>query len=226
MFDTTIITYKCSYNNRNVILLLASIPIKSIPERKKIFCSLITTSIKEGDCSDSWKFVASHCVNGSSQIKGIDFDQSYSPVAHDDPFRINIAIADMHRLTAMILDVSNAFQNTNVTIHERVCVSPPPYYIAWFEISYPNVPLNINDGQVCPQCMNGIQGTKQSGRQWNRLLDSVVKMIKYKKSTIDHAIYINVFTDGTVSYLTVSTDNVLNTTNNETKFPELTRFFK
>ena len=51
-------------------------------------------------------------------------------------------------------------------------------------------------------------------------------MIKYKKITIDHNIYIKVFNDGTVSYLTVSTDDVLNTNNNETAFPELTRVFE
>ena len=53
-----------------------------------------------------------------------------------------LIFADMHRLNDRILDVSNAFQNKNVPIHERVCVSPPHYYLDWFEISYPNVPLN------------------------------------------------------------------------------------
>ena len=66
------------------------------------------------------------------------------------------------------------------------------------------------------QCMNGIQRTNPYGIQWNRLFDAVVTIIKYKESTIDHDIYINVFTDGTVSYLTVSIDDCLNTTNNET----------
>ena len=94
----------------------------------------------------------------------------------------------MHRLTARILDVSNAFQNKNVTINERVCVSPPPYYLDWFERSCPNVPLNLDDGTFCLQCMNGIQGTNTSGIQWNIILDAVVTIIKYKKSTIDHAI--------------------------------------
>ena len=74
--------------------------------------------------------------------------------------------------------------------------------------------------------MNGIRGTKPAGRQWNRLLDSVVTILKYKKSTVYHAIYIKVFTNGTVSYIKVSTDDVLNTTTNETAFPELTIFFK
>ena len=54
----------------------------------------------------------------------------------------------------------------------------------------------------------------------------MVTIIKYKKSKIDHDIYIKVFTDGTVSYLTVSTDDVLNTTNNKTEFPELIRVFE
>ena len=74
--------------------------------------------------------------------------------------------------------------------------------------------------------MNGIQGTNPAGRQWNRLLDAVFKTLKYKKSKIYYAIYIKVFTDGTVSYLTFYTDDVLNTTNNETAFPELTRVFE
>ena len=67
--------------------------------------------------------------------------------------------------------------------------------------------------------MNGNQVKKTAGKQWNRLLDAVVTIIKYNKSTIDHEIYIKVFNDGTVSYLTVYTDDVLNTTNNETSFP-------
>ena len=51
-------------------------------------------------------------------------------------------------------------------------------------------------------------------------------IIKYNKRTIDHAIYIKVFSDVTVSYLTLSTDNVLNTTNNEMEFTELARVFE
>ena len=64
--------------------------------------------------------------------------------------------------------------------------------------------------------MNGIQGGNPAGRQCNQLLDAVVKIIKYKKRTIDNAIYTKVFSDGTVSYLTIYTDDVINTNNNET----------
>ena len=123
--------------NKNFSLLSAPILIKSLPERTKVLCSLIALSIEEGDCSDLWKFVTRHCANGSSQIKVIDFDQSYSPVVHADSLRINIDIGSMHRLTSRILDVSNEFQNKNVPINERVCVSPPPYYLDWLKYILP-----------------------------------------------------------------------------------------
>ena len=51
-------------------------------------------------------------------------------------------------------------------------------------------------------------------------------IIKYKKRKIGHSIYIKVLSDGTVSHITVSTGDVLTTTNNETDFPELTRVFE
>ena len=111
--------------NKNVSLLSAPIPIKSLPEGTEVLRSLIAPSINEVDCSDAWKFIALHCANGSSQIKGIDFDQSYSPVAHAESFRINIAISSMHRLTARILDVSNVFQKKFPFMKEFVSVHHP-----------------------------------------------------------------------------------------------------
>ena len=63
--------------------------------------------------------------------------------------------------------------------------------------------------------MNGIWGTKPYVQKLNRLLNSVVTIIKYNKSIIDSVVYIKVFSDGTVSYLTIFTVDVLNTSNNE-----------
>ena len=83
----------------------------------------------------------------------------------------------------------------NVPIHEGFCVRPLPYYLGWFENSYPRIPLNLYYGQFCLQCMNGIQGKKKAGREWNHLLDTMVTIIKYKKIAMDHAIYIKVFSE-------------------------------
>ena len=86
------------------------------------------------------------------------------------------------------MDVSNALQNINVTIHERVCAIPPLYYLDWFEISYPNFTLNQDDGTFTLKYTNGIQGKNPSGRQWNRLLDEVVTVMKYKRIVMESAL--------------------------------------
>ena len=98
------------WQEKYFILLLSNIPIKYLLEDTKVIRSLIDPSIKEGNCFDAWKFVARPFKNGSSQIQGIDFDQSYSPVAHVNSFKTKISIAAMHRLLSdRILGVSNAF---------------------------------------------------------------------------------------------------------------------
>ena len=175
---------------------------------------LIATSIKEGKCCDAWKKFARHHAYGSCHTRGIYFYDSYSPVAHAELFRINIFIEVIHRLTAIILDVSNYFQNENVPIYERVCVSPPPYYLYWFEKYHPNIRLNKYDGTFCIQCMNGIQETKPAVQQFHSLFGVLVTILKYRKRKIDHTIYIKVFYLGTFPYLIVSTDDIINTTNN------------
>ena len=105
-------------------------------------------------------------------------------------------------------------------------VSPPPYYLYWFDRFYPNATINWNGVPFFLQLINGIQEIKVASRQWNWLLDAVVKILRYKKSTIYHEIYIKVFSDGTVSFLTVYTDDFLNTTDGETEFPALRRVFE
>ena len=93
-------------------------------------------------------------------------------------------------------------------------------------MSYPNFHLNRYYGPFFLKCVNGIQGTKPARRQWNRILDAMVTILKYKKITIGHAIYTKIFYDGTVSYITVYTYDILNTTNNETSFTQLRIFFE
>ena len=48
-------------------------------------------------------------------------------------------------------------------------------------------------------------------------------ILKYNTSIINYAIYIKLFSGVTVSYLTVFTDDVINTMNNETALNKITR---
>ena len=69
-------------------------------------------------------------------------------------------------------------------------------------------------------------GEESAGQQYNRLLNAVVTTMDYKKITIDHVLYINLLSGGTVYCITVSNDDVLNTTNNQIPFTELIIFLR
>ena len=66
---------------------------------------------------------------------------------------------------------------------------------------------------------------KTSWKNCNRLLDTVVTIVNYRKRTFDHDVYIKAFFYVTVYYLTVCTDDVIKNINDE-KVTELTRVFE
>ena len=140
-------------NNRKINLLSDTVPIKYLSDGTKVLRSLISTSIKEGNCSDTWKYVILHCSNMSYQIQVVYIDQSYITVACAEYFRINITITDIHRLNSSIWDISNDFQNKHFPINERFCVIPPPYYLDCYEKYHLNSHFNLDYVHFCLQCM-------------------------------------------------------------------------
>ena len=70
------------------------------------------------------------------------------------------------------------------------------------------------------------RGGGPAGLKWGNILDAAVAIIKYKKITIYCDIDIKVFSDVTLSYITVSTDNFLNTNNSETESPKLRKLLE
>ena len=66
--------------------------------------------------------------------------------------------------------------------------------------------------------MNTIEVTKPRVRQCNRLLDATIKIIDNRKIKINHSIYVKIFSNDNLSDLTLSTDNVINISNNDEEF--------
>jgi hypothetical protein len=61
---------------------------------------------------------------GYSQVKGLDFGETYAPVARLESIRILLAYATYHGFKLYQMDVKSAFLNG--PIKEEVYVEPPP----------------------------------------------------------------------------------------------------
>jgi hypothetical protein len=59
-----------------------------------------------------------------SQVEGIDYGETYAPVAHLESIHILLAYASHHNFTLQQMDVKSAFLNG--PLHELVYVNKPP----------------------------------------------------------------------------------------------------
>lgn len=103
-------------------------------------------------------------------------------------------------------------------------ITPPPFYLDWFERSYPNIPIDRREGPFCLQVMNSIQGTKPAGRTWYQLLDKfLVIKLKCIRNLVDLGLYSKYWKDGKdeLSIITLSTDDMLQSFDNEAVYHEL-----
>ena len=140
----------------------------------------------------------------------MDFSDSYSPVASIDSIQLLLNLAAASGLIISILDISNAFQNSIIfDASERVYLSLPPLYLDWFRQQWPdyNLPsLNVKDLVI--QCLKSIQGTKDAGQRWYKLLAGFLLGLKMIRCSCDHGIFVwNLPTE--TCYIALETDDLL-----------------
>ena len=121
------------------------------------------------------KYKARLVAQGFSQIKGVNYDETYSPVVRFTSLRLLFAYAARRGLNMHHLDVETAFLHGD--IKESVYMQQPPGYA-----------LKGHLGQVC-KLNKAIYGLKQGSRNWNLKLDATLKKMNLKQSSYDSCIY-------------------------------------
>ena len=120
---------------------------------------------------------------GFTQLAGIDFTETYSPVARFTSIRMILALAVLLGLEVHQMDVETAFLNADLV--EEIYVVMPPGYEA--------------PGRVW-RLLKALYGLKQSPRVWNADIDAYLKHIGFVALEADSCIYIYVEIQGR-SYL-------------------------
>ncbi|KAK1649516.1 hypothetical protein QYE76_067321, partial [Lolium multiflorum] len=91
-------------------------------------------------------------AQGFSQIEGIDFGETYAPVARLESIRILLAYASHHNFKLQQMDVKSAFLNG--PLHEEVYVKQPP---GFEDLDFPNHVYKLD---------KALYGLKQAPRAW------------------------------------------------------------
>ncbi|GJZ44369.1 retrovirus-related pol polyprotein from transposon TNT 1-94 [Tanacetum coccineum] len=115
-------------------------------------------------------------AQGYNQQEGIDFDETFSPVARLEAIRIFLAFATYMNFIVYQMDVKSAFLNGK--LKEEVYVKQPP----GFESNeFPN--------HVC-KLDKALYGLKQAPRAWYETLSTFLTEHKFGRGKIDNTLFV------------------------------------
>ncbi|KAK1606568.1 hypothetical protein QYE76_030241 [Lolium multiflorum] len=133
-------------------------------------------------------------AKGFRQIQGVDYDETFSPVAKLKSVRILLAIAAFFDYEIWQMDVKTAFLNGD--IEEELYMVQPKGFVD---------PKNAD--KVC-KLQRSIYGLKQASRSWNLRFDRVIKDFGFIRTHGEACIYKKV-SGSSVAFLILYVDDIL-----------------
>ncbi|CAA7016026.1 unnamed protein product [Microthlaspi erraticum] len=119
-------------------------------------------------------------AKGYTQREGVDFVDTYSPVAKMTTVKTLLTVAAAKGWSLTQLDISNAFLNGD--LDEEIYMTLPPGYTTKNGESLP-------PNAVC-RLKKSLYGLKQTSRHWFIKFSSVLLGLRFKKSHADHTPFV------------------------------------
>jgi hypothetical protein len=115
---------------------------------------------------------------GYAQVEGIDFEETFAPVARLEAIRMFLAFASFKNFKVYQMDVKSTFLNGY--LEEEVYIEQPEGFL-----------LSENEDYVC-RLKKALYGLKQAPRAWYSRLDKYLQQQGFKRGTTDSNLYIKI----------------------------------
>ena len=133
-------------------------------------------------------------AKGFRQVQGIDYEETFSPVAMLKSVRIMLAIAAFFDYEIWQMDVKTAFLNGHIE-EELYMVQPKGF-------------VDPKDADKVCKLQRSIYGLKQASRSWNLRFDEVIKGFGFVQTYGEACIYKKV-SGSSVAFLVLYVDDIL-----------------
>lgn len=185
------------------------VPLSQVPQHSNLIKCRWVYRIKYNSDGSIERYKARICAKGFQQKEGIDFEETFAPVARVTSMRILFALAVRMNWEIHHTDVKTAF--LNAFLDETVYMEQPE----GFEQTGPN-----GEKMVC-RLKRAVYGLKQAPRNWNEELTKFMTQYGFVQSKVDNCIFTLNKSDGTKLIVLVYVDDLITTGNS----PEETKTF-
>ncbi|KAH9722152.1 retrovirus-related pol polyprotein from transposon RE1 [Citrus sinensis] len=168
--------------------------VVNLPKGKSTLGCKWVFTIKYNSDGSLERYKARLVAKGFTQTYGIDYSETFAPVAKLNTVRVLLSIATNLNWPLQQLDVKNAFFNGD--LKEEVYMDPP---LGFFEKFRSN---------VC-KLQKSLYGLKQSPRAWFEKFTTAVNRQGYRQSQADHTMFTRVSAKGKITVLIVYVDDII-----------------
>ncbi|RVX00702.1 Retrovirus-related Pol polyprotein from transposon TNT 1-94 [Vitis vinifera] len=151
--------------------------------------------VKQEEHTSQPRYKARLVVKGFNQKKGIDFDEIFSPVVKMSSIRVVLGLAASLDLEIQQMDVKTAFLHGD--LDKEIYMEQPEGFV-----------LKGKEDYVC-KLKKSLYGLKQAPRQWYKKFESVMGEQGYRKTTSDHCVFVQKFSDDDFVILLLYVDDIL-----------------
>lgn len=137
---------------------------------------------------------------GYAQQEGIDFEETFAPVARLEAIRMFLALSSFQKFKVFQMDMKSAFLNGD--LEEEVYIEQPDGFILG------------NDPNLVCRLKKALYGLKQAPRAWYYRLDKYLHQQGFSKGSTDSNLYIKVENDKLL-ILVVYVDDIIFGNNEE-----------
>ncbi|KAM1060471.1 hypothetical protein ACFX2B_024847 [Malus domestica] len=174
---------------------IATWEITDLPAGKKLVgCKWVYTVKYKVDGTVD-RFKARLVAKGYTQKYGIDYTDTFAPVAKINTIRVLMSLAVNLDCPLQQFDVKNAFLHGDLT--EEIYMDLPP---GWND-------LDIRKQKVC-RLKKSLYGLKQSPRAWFGRFTKSMKAFGYRQSNWDHTLFLK-HRNGKVTALIIYVDDMV-----------------
>ena len=158
-----------------------------LPSEKKVVGCKWVFSVKYKSDRSLERYKARLEAKGYTQTYGVDYQETFTPVAKMNTVRILLSLAANFNWYLEQFDVKNAFLHSD--LDEEIYMDVPPGFNG-----------NLKGRKVC-RLKKALYGLKQSPRAWFGRFAKVMFTTRYKQSQGDHRLFIKHSDSGEVTAL-------------------------